>query len=33
MAMFQSESFCKFYMPDTQETETDGVREMYICLF
>ena len=33
MAMFQSESFYKFYMPDTQESETGGVREMYICLF
>ena len=33
MAMFPGESFCKFYMPDTQESETGGVREMYICLF
>ena len=33
MAMFQSESFCKFYMTDTQESETGGVRKMYICLF
>ena len=33
MAMFPGESFCKFYMPDTQETETGGVRKMYICLF
>ena len=28
MAMFPGESFCKFYMPDTQESETGGVREM-----
>ena len=33
MAMFPDESFYKFYMPDTQESETGGVREMYICLF
>ena len=33
MAMFQGESFYKFYMPDTQESETGGVRKMYICLF
>jgi hypothetical protein len=33
MAMFPGESFYKFYMPDTQEYETGGVREMYICLF
>ena len=33
MAMFPGESFCKFYMPDTQESETGGVREMSIYLF
>ena len=33
MAMFQSESFYKFYMLDAQESETGGVRKMYICLF
>ena len=33
MAMFPGESFYKFYMPDTQESETGGVREMYIYLF